>query len=266
VSHLYSRRSPPWPTVPTRELPLRDVSDALVDRYLQTTETLYRVLHIPSFRESYAALWGQHEAGASAQTEMGLIIQVKLVLAIGATTFDDDFSLRAVAIGWLHEALAWNSSPVNAKSRLTIQGVQNYILLLIAQDLVGVGRDMVWPSTGSLVRMAMHMGLHRDPSRLQLSVSLFTAEMRRRLWNTILELNVQSSLNVGGAPLLSLGEFDTLPPSNYFDTDLCLMLEKPRSPPPVDRPYGNNGCHCLPRDLPGPPIDCVPSQQPLTTF
>ncbi|KAK4448669.1 hypothetical protein QBC34DRAFT_380898 [Podospora aff. communis PSN243] len=228
---IKARRSPPWPTIPTRELPLRDLADALVDRYLQTTETLYRVLHIPSFRQSYDALWDSADAGE--QPPMGFIIQVKLVLAIGATTYDDDFSLRTTAIGWIHEALTWNSSPAHPKSRLTVQGIQNHILLLIAQDLVGVGRDMVWPSTGSLVRIAMHMGLHRDPSRLQPSATLFAAEMRRRLWNTILELTLQSSLDAGGAPLISLADFDTLPPSNYSDADLSLVLDKPPSPFPL---------------------------------
>ncbi|KAK0616147.1 hypothetical protein B0T14DRAFT_522632 [Immersiella caudata] len=230
---IKARRSPPWPTAPTRELPSRDVADVLVDRYFQTTETLYRVLHIPSFRKSYSALREQQPGVREQQADMGFIIQVKLVLAIGATTYDDDFSLRTMAIGWVHEALTWNSSPVDAKSRLTIQGIQNHILLLIAQDLVGVGRSMVWPSTGALVRTAMHMGLHRDPSRLQPSATLFAAEMRRRLWNTILELVVQSSLGVGGAPLLSLSEFDTLPPSNYCDDDLCLTFEKPPSSQPL---------------------------------
>ncbi|KAK5651886.1 hypothetical protein OQA88_11545 [Cercophora sp. LCS_1] len=212
---IKARNSPPWPIVPTRELPSREVADGLVACYLQTTETIYRVLHIPSFQQSYAALWFSGD-----DSNMGFIIQVKLVMAIGAATYDDEFSLRKSAIHWIHEAMTWSSSPDDFKARLSVQGLQNQILLLIAQGTVGVARDMVYPATGSLLRTAMHMGLHRDPSRLHPKISLHAAEMRRRLWNTIVELTLQSALNTGGPILLSPTDFDTAPPSNYNDADL----------------------------------------------
>src|SRR5690606_21786597 len=41
-----------------------------------------------------------------------------------------------------------------------------------------------------------------------------------RLWNTILELAVQSSLESGGPPLISLDDFDTEPPGNFDDEQL----------------------------------------------
>ena len=212
---IKARRSPPWPTVPTKELPSRDLADALVDCYLQTTETVYRVLHVPTFRKAYESLWLSGSA-----PEMAFVVQVKLVLAIGAATYDDHFSLRTLAIRWIHEAMTWNSSPDDFKSRLTVQGLQNYALLLIAQGMIGVGRDMVFHETGALLRIAMHMGLHRDPSRLLPRTTLYTAEMRRRLWNTIIELILQSSFDSGGPVLLSLSDFDTAPPGNYHDADL----------------------------------------------
>jgi len=60
----------------------------------------------------------------------------------------------------------------------------------------------------------MQMGFHRDPANLKPALDLFPTELRRRLWNTILEITIQTSLDIGGAPLLSLSDFDTLPPSN----------------------------------------------------
>ncbi len=44
--------------------------------------------------------------------------------------------------------------------------------------------------------------------------------MRRRLWATILELVLQSSLGSGGPPLINTTDFDTRPPSNYDDDQL----------------------------------------------
>lgn len=112
--HIKARRSPPWPTIPTRDLPSREIADALVDCYLSTTETVYRVLHVPSFQTAYANLWLP-----GTQTDLAFIIQAKLVFAIGAAVYDDTFSLRTSAIHWIHEAITWNASPNDFKSRLT---------------------------------------------------------------------------------------------------------------------------------------------------
>lgn len=46
------------------------------------------------------------------------------------------------------------------------------------------------------------------------------AEVRKRLWATILELNIQTSLDSGTPPGISCSDFDTGPPSNVNDEDL----------------------------------------------
>jgi hypothetical protein len=63
------------------------------------------------------------------------------------------------------------------------------------------------------------MGLQRDPKYFPRMTPLH-AELRRRLWATILELNVQLSLDMGTNPMISTDDFDTLPPSNIDDTDV----------------------------------------------
>lgn len=201
--------------MPTRDLPPKEVVDTLVDCYLKTTESIYRILHIPTFRQVYDALWA---SDAVHNTEMSFIIQLKLVLAIGATTYDKEFSLRVPAVKWIYEAQTWLSEP-KFKSRLDIPFLQTNLLLLIAQERVGVGGEMMWISIGSLLRKSICIGLHRDPVHFP-QRSIFVAEMRRRLWNTVLEMALQSSLTCGGPPLISLNDFDTQPPGNYDDYQL----------------------------------------------
>ncbi len=100
-------------------------------------------------------------------------------------------------------------------------GLQANILLLIAREAVGVGEDMCWAAVGSTIRMAMYMGLHRDPEALGPGMTTaLGAEMRRRLWNTLLEIALRSSVNAGGPPLISLDQFDTEPPGNFDDDQL----------------------------------------------
>jgi hypothetical protein len=77
----------------------------------------------------------------------------------------------------------------------------------------------------------MHLGLHRDPSRIG-NMSVFHAEMRRRLWATVLEMTVQSSLDMGMPPMISPDDYDTLPPSNVNDDELVEAATVPLQPKP----------------------------------
>ena len=128
--------------------------------------------------------------------------------------------MRTSAIRWVYEAQMWLSGP-DLKSYLSIQSLQTNILLLIAREIAGVGEGTIWISVGSLFRTAVFMGLHRDPIRLPKRSTLIT-EMRRRLWNTILETTLHSSMTCGGPVLVSLSEFDTEPPGNFDDEQLGL--------------------------------------------
>ncbi|KAJ8105998.1 hypothetical protein ONZ43_g7210 [Nemania bipapillata] len=180
-------------------IPTRDVADKLVDAYLRTTETVFRVLHVPSFRRDYEQYW---TAPDSAGTPF--VIQLQLVMAIGCTIYDDFFSMRKSAVQW---------------GKLTITGLQNMILLTLARETASVGGDLVWINAGSVLRSSQYMGLHRDPSRLP-KMSRLDAEMRRRLWNTILELELKTSIDSGGFPTISPETSDTRPPANLNDTEL----------------------------------------------
>ena len=151
-----------------------------------------------------------------------------LLLAIGATT-SANFSLRDSAIRWIYEAQTWPSGPV-LKSRLNFESMPSSILLLIACETAGVGQGHVWISAGSLLRAAVYMDLHRDLKLLPRCTSL-TAEMRQRLWNTILEIALQSSMASGGPLLISMKDFDTEPPENLDDNQLIVQDPVPKLDP-----------------------------------
>ncbi|KAL4956445.1 hypothetical protein BDW69DRAFT_181561 [Aspergillus filifer] len=222
---IKARRAVPWPSPLISQLPSRIICDALVDQYLRNTESLTRILHIPTFCREYEEFWV-----SGADKNFNFVTQLKLVLAIGAVTYDDHFSMRSAAIQWVHEAQIWISGPKH-KGRLNIQAMQTNLLLLLAQERVGVDGDPTWVSTGALLRKAMYMGLHRDPTHLP-KRTVFVAEMHRRLWNTIVEINLQSSLTYGGPPLLSFNDFDTAPPSNFDDEQL-------EADEPIPKPEGD---------------------------
>lgn len=219
---IKKHRAPSWPAQPSTHLPPKSIADELVDCYLRTTETVYRILHVPTFKKEYDAHWMSQSEHCTA-----FLVQLKLVLAIGATTYDDTFSLRASAMQWVYEAMTWLPGP-GLKHRLNIQYIQINLLLLLARELVDVGPDLVWISAGTILRTSIYMGLHKDPTRLPPKMTIFVAEMRRRLWNTIIELSLQLSLTSGGPPMISLDMFDTEPPRNFDDEQLTAEDPVPR--------------------------------------
>jgi hypothetical protein len=68
------------------------------------------------------------------------------------------------------------------------------------------------------MRLALASGMHRDPSLLATGkISAFDKEMKRRLWVTIMELEMQSSIENGIQSTLTALYWDTQPPTNLPD-------------------------------------------------
>jgi hypothetical protein len=75
----------------------------------------------------------------------------------------------------------------------------------------------------------MMAGLHRDPSEFP-DIPIFEGELRRRLWMTIVEMDLGTSLINGMPVMLHFGDFTCGPPSNLDDLDLFdNMTELPES-------------------------------------
>jgi hypothetical protein len=212
-------------------LPPRQVADELVQLYLSNFETTHRVLHIPTFLQQYEGYW-------TAPENPDMVFLAKLLLLMAAsscfysptTKINGKESLPSTAIHWIEAAQTWAATSY-ASRNTNFDILQVHCLLLIARQANAFDGDTIWISSGSLIRSAMTMGLHRNPLRFQ-KLSRFWAEMRRRLWATIQELDLQSSMDGGMLPTLDLGEYDCDPPSNYDDADLIDSMTE--DPPPKD--------------------------------
>lgn len=129
------------------------------------------------------------------------MVKLLLVISIAALLHSDaklQKELFSKARAWIHISQTWLSAPLEA-DRLTLDGIQIHCLLLFSRQVNRVGPDLVWISAGALVRMAMQMGLHQD-SNLIGDMSVLQKEVRRRLWYSILKMNVQAALDCGMHP------------------------------------------------------------------
>ncbi|OJJ72607.1 hypothetical protein ASPBRDRAFT_547430 [Aspergillus brasiliensis CBS 101740] len=198
--------------------PPKRVADQLVNAYLRTMESVYRIVHIPSFWLNYDGYWA-----SSGPIPPWVMIELLLIMAMGSVFCHDkgqeDLPIpRGVVLQWIYTAQNWLRSSFE-RSQLHFENLHLYCLLLIARQIYPIGRDLVWLSAGTLLRTAMHIGLHTDPSHMP-QIPRLEAEIRRRLWATILEFNLQTSADAGGLPLISPDDYDCRPPANIDDIRL----------------------------------------------
>ncbi|PBP23817.1 hypothetical protein BUE80_DR005432 [Diplocarpon rosae] len=193
-----------------RAMPSDSYLEILKARYISDWENVQRVLHIGCFlRECDEAAAARGESTvdiADASTPIGdwILPQILAVVAIVSRLHDqhdansasesekisDDQVARNVELvkRWLDQI------PEKATNRL--HTLQIRTLLLLAQEANMAPSQELWKESGTLVRHAMIMGLHQDPEENK-QMSALDKELRRRLWTTIVELDMQFSLGAG---------------------------------------------------------------------
>lgn len=208
-------------------IPSREMADKFVSLYFRTSESIHRILHIPSFQREYIQYWEDPQAANTV-----FVLKLILVMSIGACFYQgsDAQFYHDQARQWIFAAQAWTSSAFE-KGRLHMSGLQIHCLLLVARLDNAVSGDLIWIAAGALFRTALQMGYHRDPKNLP-PMTQWHAEMRRRLWATIVELNTQSALDCGMPPLFSVEDYDTEAPANVDD----IYLDENTNTPVVSRP------------------------------
>lgn len=200
----------------------RATADAMARLYFDACESTHRILHAGSFWSDYERFWTEEES-----VPPDVRHRVLLVIGLGSSIYEHAdglarFQWTRMAKSWLRAAESWLAGPLKG-ARRSLGGIQVHCLVFVARQVFSAHDGDAWVAMGSLVHEAMRAGLHRDPDHFP-GVSCFEAEIRRRLWATILELVAQSSLDSGMPPRISLDEFDTKPPANINDDDMSRSM------------------------------------------
>ena len=90
------------------------------------------------------------------------------------------------------------------------------------------GDASLWTINGILVRKAMLLGYHRDPDSFP-SMKPFEAEMRRRLWHALAQLDLLFSFQLGLPSMIQYSTTDVAPPRSLFEEELYENM--PQLPP-----------------------------------
>ncbi len=225
-------------------LPQKKIADQLVQLYVDNLETTYRILHLPSFWEEYSKFWGAPQEGRPVFAALLLLILATTycVKERDSSMFRGDSSVgRETAIMWIRTCDSWLQSQSQKHTNMAV--FQIHCLSFIAKQMNSIKRKRTWTSAGNLLRLAISHGLHRDAHIINLrhatpsskKVSDFDQEMRRRMWSTISELELQAAFDRGmPATLRDLIE-DCGPPLNIDDKDFDPSAEQLPGPKPISQ-------------------------------
>ena len=202
-------------------LPRREIIDPLVHTYFNNFETLYRILHAPTFWKEYESFWQDPQVARPA-----FIVIILLVMATvnasskeQSTYIGDSATAREMALLWIEACDLWVQRQSQKHTYLALFQIQ--CLLLLSKQANSVKKKRSWTSAGTLIRYAMSAGFHRDPKLLGRKISVFDQEMRRRLWATMVELELQASIDRGMPSATAGMKFpcDSAPALNVNDED-----------------------------------------------
>jgi hypothetical protein len=85
--------------------------------------------------------------------------------------------------------------------------------------------------SGTMMRLALQQGYHRDPSHFP-NLSVFQCEMRRRIWSAVSQHDLLFSIQIGLPKCIRYAECDTQSPRNLHEAELYEdMKELPPSRP-----------------------------------
>jgi hypothetical protein len=204
----------------TALIPPKVYCDRLMEFYCLNFESIYRILHLPTFLSDYQQFWDPGATRASSPSftsHLALVTAMSLAVSLPQSSTDkmalSSFNARktcSLVEAWLSDL----SNQHNAQTST----IQSFCLLVLAKQMIGTPSDQLCHLTSRLIRLALTIGLHRDPEEFTSSgMSMVQIEGRRRLWFTIMELDVQASTSCGSPSLVQTIEYTCQYPAQIDD-------------------------------------------------
>jgi hypothetical protein len=220
-----------------QSLPSKQICDKLVAVYTTTFEKTLRILHVPTFLRHYAHFWthSDHESGLSSPfvPQLTAVLAVSIALAGDVIEADSHSSWEYLKVNAVNLLQAWLQK-LPRKHRTELATLQVETLILLARQLRLTSAEESWKAAGSLVRSAMVMGLHINLSGTT-KMSIFQAEIRRRLWVTIAD-DLQASITSGMPIMTPQLDFQNMSPANLDDIDFDETTTELPASKPMDEP------------------------------
>ena len=220
-------------------LPTKEESDALVTVYLDTFEQLHRIVHVPTFRREYAKYWDPPETRVPGARRAAFTALVLSIMSISCCLYSHPTikfigmmsDNHSSAVKWVTAVDEWLSRQ-SQKHRKLIH-YQIACLLYLGKRVNTIKKKRFWTGAGALIQDGISLGLHRDTRHMAGKMSAYNQEMRRRIWATVQEIDMQASFDFGLPTLTSQVHYDVAAPCNLDDNEFDEdTAEVPPSRPP----------------------------------
>ncbi|KAK7433191.1 hypothetical protein QQZ08_000124 [Neonectria magnoliae] len=200
--------------------PLPSQIPFLLDVFSESVNFSLQVVHMPSVTKMMRGMRGSDMSSLTPANE-ALVFSIyyaavtsmeedDVMTNFGSTKAELNLKYR---LG-LEHALA-KADFLNVPDIVLVQAYTIFLFLARRHD----SPRFVWMMTGLVIRMAQAIGLQRDPSHFE-NLSIFEAEIRRRVWWVLCTLDVRTSEDQGADFIIASNSFDTKLPLNINDADI----------------------------------------------
>ncbi|KAF2098815.1 hypothetical protein NA57DRAFT_76053 [Rhizodiscina lignyota] len=199
-------------------LPDRSTVQSLVDIYFETFEKTHALFHEATFKETLSLFWEHPES-----VESGWLASLFLMLALShhASKHSSAETVTPATHGQIEAYLESGQAALHLTGFMlkpTLDSLRALCIVAIgkALDIITLDdSDTLYIFTGFIVRYAFLLGMHRDP-KYATGMPPPEAQARRKIWTTILFLDLRISIEAGMPLLIRSTDYDTLPPQDTF--------------------------------------------------
>ncbi|KAI8670783.1 Zn(2)-C6 fungal-type domain-containing protein [Fusarium keratoplasticum] len=213
-------------------VPPRRVVDRHLSYFFNTFDFAPVILHRETFIAEYNQFWADFSSAPIMW--IGLLFSIMCIsiflqqqdIGSSGLSSEPQAMLENYRTLTIHCLVAGNYL---SSSRYTIETLTLHFVL---DQNVGLGTHVsTWVLMGVVIRVAMRMGLHRDPGHWP-TVRPLQAEFRRRMWMMLYDMDFFTSIQVGLPRIIKDSQCDARPPAHLLDNDISLDHDET----PVERP------------------------------
>lgn len=212
-------------------LPPKAVADRLVSMWFNSADPFKPIIHKPQFQIEYQQFW--KDFGGATTMWISLLYSI---LALGC--FFQQQGLRGPSSSALFaEAERYHNLSGAAAVLADYTSPKAYaiegLILYVGMWRTQTDAFDLWVLMGTIIRLALRMGYHRD-SRHYDTLSVYAGEMRRRVYGALYMADVLISFSLGLPAMLRTIQSDTAPPHNLLDQDFGPLSKILPAPRPLD--------------------------------
>ncbi|KAN0099272.1 Fungal specific transcription factor domain containing protein [Hyaloscypha variabilis] len=233
TSLIFNAQTPTTKVQLLAALPPRPTVDLLVSRYFNSNSPALPIIHRPAFQRNYRKFWTDPEE--TPDIFLGLLYSIMIVATMADLGLSEDTPVnhtRAVEAIQTYRECCIQCLVLSNYTKPGPYTLETLFIYMEAEFLLSKDDQVQsFLLVGNVVRLALRMGLHRDSTKVGGVITPFQAEIRRRLWHHLLQLDLLSSFHIGLPGMLPAIDSDTLAPGNYHDEDFdedSAVLPPPR--------------------------------------